>query len=187
MTTNAKNLVSELLPCPWCGSVAYTENQFGKEYWVQCSIGHSDGILYETLGDAEDAWNTRAQPAQAGDAVGEPVAWRITTEVINEDMRPAGKKTFVTDDGKHAYLHATNNAAVTPLYTAPHNDGKVARDAERYRFLRECKSDAYYVMAFDPEGDAPCIGGEIMDNAIDAAIKEQRSLSRSNGSSGGEK
>jgi hypothetical protein len=48
-----------------------------------------------------------------------PVAWRITTEVIDEGMRPAGTKTFVTDDEKQAYLHATNNASVAPLYIHP--------------------------------------------------------------------
>jgi hypothetical protein len=48
-------------------------------------------------------------------------------------------------------------------------DGCV-KDAERYRWLRECKSDDLYVMAFDPEGDSPCCGGEIMDRAIDSAM-----------------
>lgn len=168
MTTNAKNLVSELLPCPFCGCEAKrVHNDFlGDLSMAECrSCGAS---IHESK------WNTRAPMlAQAGDAVSESVAWMSSGGDVSRSKLWCDERT------------GPNSMGPIPLYShPPHDDGKVARDAERYRFLRECKSNAYYVMAFDPEGDAPCLGGEIMDNAIDAAIKEQRSLSQSTGSHG---
>lgn len=91
MTTNAKNLASELLPCPWCGLVAFTQKQFRKEYWVQCSSGHSDGILYKTPTQAEDAWNTRAPVLRKGDA--EPIG------VVGDDSIMLAIKVY----GEHCW------------------------------------------------------------------------------------
>lgn len=125
MTTNAKNLVSDEMVETACSAyhTGWSDKPYSeKNIFRRCMRAPLEAIV--------------PMLAQAGDAVSEPAAWRITTEVINEDMRPAGKKTFVTDDGKQAYLRATNNAAVTPLYTAPHDDGKVARDAEELQRLR---------------------------------------------------
>lgn len=203
MTTNAKNLVSELLPCPFCGSVAYTENQFGKEYWVQCSSGHSDGIFYETPTEAEDAWNTRAPMlAQAGDAVSEPVACKC--DALCQD-----------------------NGNVCRYTTPPHDDGKVARDAELWAIHMLGPDDVvaapskqaaervaanfnafYEAHKHERTHDVRVVAEVIewthgpVEHAKDvlasfaeyadllepfASIKEQRSLSQSTGSSGGEK
>lgn len=63
---------TEIKDCPFCGSTADVQNNFGVDYWVQCSnlhCGSVDGTIYGSPAPAIEHWNRR--PAQAPSA---PVA-----------------------------------------------------------------------------------------------------------------
>ena len=67
--------VAALKPCPFCGSAADVDNNFGREYWVQCTnlkCGSTDGKLYTSAAEAKERWNIRAVPQKP--ALHEPVA-----------------------------------------------------------------------------------------------------------------
>lgn len=36
------------------------EDNHGREFWVQCYNDHSDGKIYQSIAEAEAAWNQRA-------------------------------------------------------------------------------------------------------------------------------
>ncbi len=57
--------MSEILPCPFCGSKADMQNQFGSDYWVQCTnldCGATDGTNNSEPNSAALRWNRRAAP-----------------------------------------------------------------------------------------------------------------------------
>ena len=66
-------------PCPWCGSPAEVEDDFARNWWVQCTnleaCGCTDGRLYESAAEAVRMWNRtpcahhfrRLTPVGAGD------------------------------------------------------------------------------------------------------------------------
>ena len=46
--------------CPFCGSPAAIESQFGREWWAQCTkpeCGKTDGCLYASAQEAIEQWN----------------------------------------------------------------------------------------------------------------------------------
>lgn len=58
-------MADELKPCPWCGCFSSIDNDFGRDFWVQCgspACGRTDGVIYRTPREAIAAWNTRHQP-----------------------------------------------------------------------------------------------------------------------------
>lgn len=58
---------NELKPCPFCGASAVIENDYGREYWAQCTdleCGATDGALSKSPTDAANYWNRRPAPAQ---------------------------------------------------------------------------------------------------------------------------
>ncbi len=57
--------MSELLNCPFCGAKADMQNDFGVEYWVQCTnldCGATDGTNNSEPNSAALFWNRRAAP-----------------------------------------------------------------------------------------------------------------------------
>ncbi len=53
----------ELKPCPFCGAKADMQNDFGVEYWVQCTnldCGATDGTVHIDPNSAAQRWNRRA-------------------------------------------------------------------------------------------------------------------------------
>jgi hypothetical protein len=57
-------MMSELMPCPFCGSEARVDYNFGRDPWVQCTnieaCGATDGAVWETEDEAIKHWNRRA-------------------------------------------------------------------------------------------------------------------------------
>ena len=68
-----KNVNLPPLPCPFCGSAASVDSNFGREFFVQCdaleTCGATDGSINIDAATAIERWNRR--PA----AQAEPVAW----------------------------------------------------------------------------------------------------------------
>lgn len=61
----------ELKPCPFCGSAADVQNDFGQVFWPQCknlACGATDGREYPNEREAAAAWNQRAPVKPADDA-----------------------------------------------------------------------------------------------------------------------
>lgn len=46
-------------PCPFCGCEAVVENDFGRDWWVQCDEGHSEGAMHKSPKEAIAEWNRR--------------------------------------------------------------------------------------------------------------------------------
>lgn len=56
-----------IAPCPFCGASAVIENDYGREYWAQCTdleCGATDGTLSKSPIDAANYWNRRPAPVQ---------------------------------------------------------------------------------------------------------------------------
>jgi hypothetical protein len=55
--------LEEIKPCPFCGSDASVENEFGMDFWIRCKgeDGHTEGALsmYESPMQAITQWNRR--------------------------------------------------------------------------------------------------------------------------------
>lgn len=82
--TPAQEAQAEPKPCPFCGTNADVQDNFGREFWVQCkdlSCGSSDGTVHETPAKAIERWNRRAQPALA------PVARPVQQPLNEAQMR----------------------------------------------------------------------------------------------------
>jgi len=57
--------------CPFCGSEADLQSDFGREHWVQCEnldCGATNGQEYKHPAEAIEAWNRRATPPAAQQA-----------------------------------------------------------------------------------------------------------------------
>jgi hypothetical protein len=62
MTSPLEQCRDALKPCPFCGSPADVQNDFGREFWAQCTnldCGASDGSIHDTPGSALAYWNRR--------------------------------------------------------------------------------------------------------------------------------
>ncbi|WP_419692202.1 Lar family restriction alleviation protein [Burkholderia gladioli] len=62
--------LSELLPCPFCGSDEVTVGSFGSscidpQHYVQCEQCDGATVRHASDGEAIAAWNRRASPAPA--------------------------------------------------------------------------------------------------------------------------
>ena len=58
-------MTEQLKPCPFCGGDAFADNGPAHIWYVQCQECLIDGVLKPTKAEAIEAWNRRAQPAQA--------------------------------------------------------------------------------------------------------------------------
>ena len=69
----------KLLPCPWCGEEAALESDSGH-HWVQCtnleSCGRTDECNYNSVGEAEAAWNQRAHYHQRDESDAFIAGWQ---------------------------------------------------------------------------------------------------------------
>jgi hypothetical protein len=62
------NSTQEIERCPFCGAEADVQDDFGVEYWVQCSdlgCGSTDGTVHANPNDAIKHWNRRSQSQEA--------------------------------------------------------------------------------------------------------------------------
>lgn len=68
---------ADLCPCPFCGSEADMQNDFGVDYWVQCKnleCGAVEGSIHSSPAPALARWNRRApQPPAVKEADSVPV------------------------------------------------------------------------------------------------------------------
>lgn len=55
------NRTTELMPCPFCGGEAYTVNDGGRYWTVECHDCAAHTGLYATKDFAIAAWNARAE------------------------------------------------------------------------------------------------------------------------------
>lgn len=98
-----------LEPCPFCGSTAIVQNNFGREYWVQCDdmeCGSTDGKLYDGPNEAIAAWNKRASPPAA------PVDAQRWIEIGKAVERACRE----LPDGFDLHLELENGAGTVRLY-----------------------------------------------------------------------
>lgn len=93
--------MEEIKSCPFCGSTASVESQFGKEWWVQCddimNCGSSEGGLCSTPDEAVQRWNRRAVPQ--ANAEKDALRWRTFEKALHSRLQgPAhGKKIKVVE------------------------------------------------------------------------------------------
>lgn len=59
----------DTLPCPFCGTRALAETNFGQDWWVQCENNHDNGQMYDSKEEAVYGWNQRAPTALAQPSV----------------------------------------------------------------------------------------------------------------------
>jgi hypothetical protein len=129
MNTDAKNLVSELLPCPFCGGnakIGPEHPELDGDAWTQVYCANAECPFDPSVECFEDGhkesairiWNTRASMLeQAGDAVSEPVAWMSSGGDVSRSKLWCDERT------------GPNSMGPIPLYShPPRDDGKVTGD-----------------------------------------------------------
>lgn len=122
-----------LKPCPFCGSPAALDSQFGREWWVQClGCDASHGVLDESPGDAENRWNTRAALPAPADQPTSQEARELTDEQILDV--PAG-----INNGSQAFLLRFARAVIDADRKARQQE---ALDARRLDHLIKCCTTA---------------------------------------------
>lgn len=144
----------ELKPCPFCGADPHDARHIEYGRWaVTCRCGASgvgantgpnatDAAKIKAYQDARSAWNTRTAIKQAEaqqPATGEPDEWKLVPTVPTEKMLLAYTGGAVTNAGFRWCRHQWSAmlAAAPAAHPAPSVPGDVARDAERYRWLRD--------------------------------------------------
>lgn len=153
----------ELKPCPFCGSDSITNHDTLIGYSVGCDKCGAVAAHCATEAESISAWNTRTsiQQAESG-PVGEP---RARVELMKTGGN-AGLSTRIIE------LDIATRERLRPgdlLYThpAPGVPDDVARDAKRYRWLRDRDHwPAPFASSQDPEP----VRGTDLDAAIDAAM-----------------
>lgn len=167
----------KLLPCPFCGAAARTVPVHSGElqrlhpaFDIECS---NDACAVQPSAGSAQAWNTRPAPAAQ-----EAVAWRGINElgeVVTDWIEGTPPSKFVDLCGNEA-----SYASIQLAYSPAVED---AKDAERYRWLREEGRDVSEVMklmVYIRDAEPNYHGSGIkalrhthyLDAAVDAAMNE---------------
>lgn len=143
MSESSKNLMR----CPFCGGTPEL-NHMGRHYGVSCANwkcqGMQGALMHLDENSAVDAWNSRVPDGNGND----PFGW----------VKPAGGNYFT-----RSALSARRIGGLVPVYAAPVADSAMAKDAERYRWLRNIKNMSAQELV-------EMYHGKKLDDIIDAAI-----------------
>lgn len=157
--------MSELKPCPFCGGEAYVSNGVPRLWYVHCPECIIDGPINNTEAKAIEAWNHRAQPAQAETGIHEAQGQIEFLDKKNNALLAAIRKVMarladlLDEDQFKEIEEIVSFAGVQPQAEAVPSD--VVRDAERWRML-----PAYF---YEYQIDAMKLYRD-----IDAAIAQQK-------------
>jgi hypothetical protein len=178
MTSNAKSQEAELLPCPFCGAESFVENDFGTQFWPQCSnmdCGRTDGALYKFHKDAVQAWNQRAAPP-------EPASGNVLTDseveflnyaivIMRGDDQP---EDATCAEVLQSLLDRTHSMRAWTAIAEPASggeadtfDGQFTEPAIPERVLAELLPGVWYMDP--PDGGNPSILEQLRRQAQDAA------------------
>lgn len=92
--------MSELKPCAFCGSTNLKTHVYKGEEpdaFVQCHDCSSTGPSGEEEAGAIEAWNRRAQPAQAGQALSDEDVLRAAARTLDSEVVEVSPLSCIKD------------------------------------------------------------------------------------------
>jgi hypothetical protein len=124
------NSTQEIERCPFCGAEADVQDDFGSEYWVQCSdieCGSTDGTVHANPNDAIKHWNRRSQSREAQPFSSE------RDKALNEAaaINPNGLGILASDMPHVVWMKYRE--AILALKSTPPQQSEDERDGERFR------------------------------------------------------
>jgi hypothetical protein len=133
--------------------------------WEQTANTKCGQLADEIAGRCDDRIAARLahpQPSALPVIEQEPVAWRI-------DM--PGTQEFVDDLDDACDMLTNDDGIAVPLYERPQPSADDARDAARYRYLRECNSGSHVIVELRCDGNELILAEDDADEAIDKEMK----------------
>jgi Lar family restriction alleviation protein len=173
--------MKDLKPCPFCGG--QPEDCDVSDYFVVCPSCCIEGphSVDNSRAQAVKEWNTRAQAPAAEPLTETPTAWAVrsvSANFLGLYSTEGHARSMMADRSR------PDDAELVPLHERAHGIGTAAapvtltddaRDAARYRWLREENQKVAGPAAYAPWGGEIMFGAEL-DAALDkalAAAKEQ--------------